>query len=276
MPKPTKTTEKRTPVPVRKAFTETDGAKAFQHFLPIVEQIPEGETQACRAELPLVRTNVLTSIGNVTPRFAELAAKLPGTDVTSIQELPALVEALVYANGRVGKAPSTREIARRLAILRPMRELGLMQLEVLAGMDLLPKARVAKIREGTGILDMAQDGVDIAGTFDEFAAAVTGKHPFPKDWIEQLRTESTWLVQAIKPGSAPKKPKERDPDALTRDRLWVEVNRRYEALRNAAVALFGVARLDQFVPPLQSRAVKRAAKKTEPTEKPKAPAGAVG
>lgn len=273
--KKTNPTNKNKPAAARSAFTDTDGPKAFQHFLPLVDQIPEKETQACRAELPLVRNNVNGSVEKVTAHLDALKVKAPATDIASLLELPALAAALVYAGGRVSTAPSTREIARRLNIIRPMRELGLKQLDVFAGMGLVPVARVRAIHEGTGILDIAQDGVDIVGTFDEFAAAVAGKHPFPKEWIETLRTESNWLVQAIKPGSAPKKQKERDPAALTRDRFWVEVNRRYDALRDAGVAIWGIARVNEFVPPIQSRAGNRPAAAQKP-KTPATPAGAVG
>lgn len=272
MPKQPTSTARNKPASSRSPFTDTDGPKAFQHFLPLVEQIPEKDTRACRAELPLVRNNVNGAVERVRQELDVLRVKAPATDIASLLELPALAAALVYAGGRVSSAPSTREIARRLNVIRPMRELSLKQLEVFAGMGIVPAARVRAIQMGTGMLDVAQDGVDIVGTFDEFAAPVAGKHPFPKEWLETLRAESNWLVHAIKPGSAPRKSKERDPAALARDRFWVEINRRYDALRDAGVAIWGIARVNERVPPIQSRAGNRAAA----AKKPKAPAGAVG
>jgi hypothetical protein len=243
--------------------TLEDPRLAFESFLPLAQALPEAEVEVCRAEVPIVRVNASRGVDAILPRIAEIIAKQPDLVVGELLEVKPLALALVYADDRIPLANSQGEIAERLGRVRMLRELTLQQLEIFGALGLVPADRVRAIRAGTGPLDTARDAVAITGMFVEFAEAVSGKHPFTPEHFTTLSTEGSWLVRELQPQRAIRVKDERDGAAVIRDRLWTLLQRRYEALREAAVVLFGLRRLDEYVPLLQARQV--AARTPSPT-----------
>ncbi|MFO0588298.1 MAG: hypothetical protein U0441_12190 [Polyangiaceae bacterium] len=61
-----------------------------------------------------------------------------------------------------------------------------------------------RARQGRGSIDAAQDAVDLAALFREFAAAVRGKTPVTAEMLKEAADLGTELLLALKPKSAKK------------------------------------------------------------------------
>ncbi len=128
---------------------------------------------------------------------------------------------------------------------------------------------------GTGPLDAARDGQQIAGVLAEHAADFAGKHPFTKAQLDKLREDADWLVPALRPVSAKIAPTERDPAAILRDQLGAMLIDRYELARQAGGVLFGLRDLDARIPPLGARiGSARSSTPESPAPTPESPAPA--
>lgn len=208
----------------------------------------------CRADLPVVLTNVNTAFRAIAPRVGELSELLPKHDLRPMLEMPNLAQALAYAGNRVAAAASSGEVTRQLGEARRLREPMLLIAEGLATMGLLPAERVAKIRAGTGPYDIARDLVDLVGLYREHAAGLRHKIPFTDAWFAEAEAAGTWLMANITPTGAPKVSADAaDAAALLRDQLWAMLLERDVKLRVVAAVLFE-GKAATIVPPLQSRA----------------------
>ena len=236
-----------------KPFTTTDADAAYRHFLSEAQTIPADSAEVCRANVQIARVNVDRGVAAIAPHLEIVRRKLPECPIREVLELPALTLGLTVAAARVIPQASEGEIDARLLTFRPMRELTLQFLEICAELKLVPKTPVVKIRAGTGPLDGAQDGIAIAGMFHDRRAVLEGKHPFSAEYLEAMAEHANWLVRQIKPRGAAARPAEYSPEALIRDQFWTMINGRHERLREAGVVIFGLKRLDEVVPPLQSR-----------------------
>jgi len=240
------------PVP----FTTTDANVAYRHFLPIVQaEVSPEDAEVCRVDVQIVRTNVERGVVAIEPHLDAIRTKQPKLPLHLVLELPALALGLIVATDRVVAPVSEGELLARLEQLRPMRELTLRQLEILAELGLVPRARVAAIRSGTGPLDSARDGIAIAGLFEELGPELQGRHPFDDAYLQAMAEHANWLLPRIKPTGAQVQSSERSAEAILRDQFWTALSRRHELLREAGVAAFGVKRLDDHVPPLGARTV---------------------
>lgn len=254
-------------------FTTSDANEAYRHFLPLVQaEVPADRAEICRLSVDLVRANVDRGVGAIRPHLGRVVEKLPLCPIDGMLELPSLALGLVAAAGRVVAAASEREIETRLEKFRPMRDLTLRQLEIFAELKLVPKQRVAAIRRGSGPVDSARDGVDIAGVFHELAETLDGKHPFSPDYLAAMAEHASWLLVQLKPRGAQQKPSERSSEAVVRDQFWTVVNQRYDHLREAGVAVFGLRQLDAHVPPIGARTPSPST--AQPTVKTKPASGA--
>jgi hypothetical protein len=235
-------------------FKTSDANEALRHFLPLVQaEVPADRAEVCRVGVEIVRTNVERGVEAIVPHLDRIRKKLPLCPIHQVLELPALALGFIAAAGRVIPPASEREIEVRMEKFRPMRELTLKQLEIHGELKLVPRQRVAAIRSGKGPLDSARDGVDIAGIFHEFEGMLAQKHPFSPEYLAEMAAHANWLLVQLKPKGAQGKPSERSPEALVRDQFWTVITRRYDDLREAGVAAFGLRQLDDHVPPLGAR-----------------------
>lgn len=265
-------------VSARQIFTTSDANEAYRHFLPRVQaEVPADRAEICRLSIELVRANVDRGVRAILPQLDRVREKLPLCPIDDVLELPSLALGLVAAAGRIATAASEREIEARLEKFRPMRDLTLRQLEIFADLKLVPRQRVAAIRRGSGPVDSARDGVDIAGMFHELADTLDGKHPFSPDYLAVMAEHASWLLVQLRPRGAQQKPSERSPEAVVRDQFWTVINQRYDHLREAGVAVFGLRQLDAHVPPIGARTPPPSATQPPGTAKPgsSAPTAAV-
>ncbi|WP_437922751.1 hypothetical protein WMF37_27380 [Sorangium sp. So ce291] len=250
-------------VSARQIFTTSDANEAYRHFLPLVQaEVPADRAEICRLSIDIVRANVDRGVRAILPRLDLVREKLPLCPIDDVLELPSLALGLVVAAGRIVTAASEREIEARLEKFRPMRDLTLRQLEIFAELKLVPRQRVAAIRRGSGPVDSARDGVDIAGMFHEFAEPLDGKHPFSPDYLSVMAEHASWLIVQLRPRGAQQRPSERSPEAVVRDQFWTVIHQRHDHLREAGVAVFGLRQLDAHVPPIGARIPPSAAQPT--------------
>ena len=247
---------------VRVPFTNTDGQADFLHFLSLAEaRVAAGKLPRAARDVSVVRVNVSRGVAAVLSREEAIRAKMPSADFASLAEIPALAAALDFAAGRVPVEMSDGEIGALLAEVRPLRKLTLIQLDVFAGLSLVPADRVATIRSGSGPLDTARDAVAIAGVFAEFSGAIAGKHPFTDEQLATLAHLGNTLVRAMTPTAAKEGPATIGGEAALRDAFYGEVIERYEAARELGVIAFGLKEFDAQVPPAHART--NAPKKTK-------------
>lgn len=274
--KPKKAAKPTTPNPQH--YVTTDPAAAYKHFLPLVQALPEDTLRSCNLDVEIARHNIDRAITALEPHLAAVLEKLPAAPIAEILELRSLGLGLVFADDLILPQANRRAIKDRLALLRPLRDRALRQLEILAEVGLVPEARVRAIRKGTGPIDSARDAIAIPAVYEEYAAGLVNKHPISAESLVELREHGQWLLPQLKPKGAIEVPSERDPAALIRNRFWTLVGDRYDLAREAGVAAFGIKHLDEQMPPLGSRThqstPKQAAAPATPAGAPQAIEGA--
>ncbi|MDI3287098.1 hypothetical protein [Polyangium sp. 15x6] len=249
-------------------FETTDAQAAFDHFVPLVASIPAEEVEVCTADPEIVRINARRGVDAIRPHLVRIEKALPLVSIAGLLEIPSLALALAFAADRVIVPASPQEIRARQASLRPARKLTLLQLEILAELGLVPAEQVRKIRSDKGPVDEARDAVAIVALFREHAVALANKHPFDEAYLQKLSDDGNWLLAELLPKGAKPEKSERAADAVLRDRLWTELNRRYDELYKAGVEVWGRRKVDEHLPSLHAR-------QTQPAPAPtNAPAGA--
>jgi hypothetical protein len=245
------------PIPLARAaaFTTDSPAAAFEHFRAAAERVPAAGLPPFTGQPLVMLHNVRRALAAVEPHLAVAVERMPGAPLQTIFELPAMTLALDYAAARVPvQKLSTGEIDAMLAEGRPWRELYLSYLEVVSHplIGLVPRERVAAVRKGSGKLDAARDFVALPGLFEEFAAALEGKHPFAPDTVARLGELGNALVRQISPGSVVVTAAPRAPEAILRNQLAKLVEDGYDALAVVATVALGKRAADELLPALRS------------------------
>lgn len=223
-------------------FSTTSPEEAFAHFRALAAAVPKTDLTVFTGQPMLMHANVKTALAMVGDALDAAAAKLKDARVAEVRELPSLILALDFAQGRVPVVQlSAKDIERMLREGGPWREVLLNYLEVVSSplVGLVPAERVAAIRAGHGKLDAARDFVAITGLFTEFAGALAGKHPFPQDKIDALGTLGAALLQEIKPGRAAAPVGARSEESILRDQFARLVEDRFEHLQLLATIALG-------------------------------------
>ncbi|UQA60209.1 hypothetical protein [Polyangium aurulentum] len=246
-------------------FETDDAESAFKHFSPLVDTIPEADLDAYNADADIVRVNARRGTDAIRPHLGQIEKALPLVPLHELLEIPSLALALGFAAARVFTPASPQQIKARQASLRPARELTLRQLEILAELSLVPADRVRHIRANRGSIDEADDAVAIVAFYGEHKQALAGKHPFDDAYLQKLADDGNWLVAQLTPVNAKPAKSGKSPDALVRDRLWTELNRRYDELYKAGVVIWGRRKVDEHVPSLFARQVAQPSTPEQPS-----------
>lgn len=231
-------------------FSTTSPELAFAHFLPLALAVPTEGLEAFRLDAALVCKNLERGVAAVRAELPTLKKELPGCPIHALLELPALGLALTHAASRVVHPTSTPEVEKRLALMLPMREAALRQLEVFALIDLIPAHVPAAIRKGTGALDAAQDALAIPSVFQDSEELIGHRHPFTSAMLKKLGEDGDWLLERLAPLEEAREQVERSPEAIVQSQIWALIVERHDALRQAGAVLFGLKALDGKVPPL--------------------------
>lgn len=248
-------------------FETDDPALAFAHFAPLVVNIPESDLDVWNADADIVRVNARRAIEAIAPHWTRVEQALPLVSVTHLKEIPALGLAVAFAADRIFKEASPQEIRAHQATLRPARRLGLEQLGIFAELGLVSADKVRSIRADRGPVDEANDAVAIVALFRENDASWKNKHPFSPAFLQKLAADGQWLLGQLVPKGATAEKAGPSADVLARNRLWTELNRRYDELYKAGVEVWGRRKVDLHLPTLLTRIVT----KTLPDDAPSTP-----
>jgi hypothetical protein len=258
-PSPTLAADARVAAARAAAFTTANQAEAFAHFRPLAEAIPKAGLAPSPGKLALVRSNITEALRVLSPELSAVAAAMTNPPLQEVLELPAVALALSFAAARVpARSYSPGEIAAARSELAPLRDVTLTYLEVAAhpAVGLVPAARVQAIRAGKGPVDNAQDGVAIAGLFDEFAPVLEGKHPFAPAQLRRLEEIGNMLVATLQPaGAVPAPAAEPHEAAVLRDQFEALLVERFELLKLCAAVALKPARAQALIPALRRAAV---------------------
>lgn len=237
------------------AFETTDPAAAFAHFAPLVQNISDADLEVWNADADIVRINAQRAVDVLAPHWAHIERALPLVSVTQLKEIPSLALAVGFAAERVFTPASPQEIRAHQASLRPARRLALAQLEIFAELRLVSRDQVQAIRADRGPVDEANDAVAIVALFRDNAAAWQNKHPFDGAFLQRLSDDGQWLLAQLVPKGAKSEKAAPSEETLVRNRLWTELNRRYDNLYKAGVEVWGRRHVDEHLPTLLTRVV---------------------
>ncbi|XXX71631.1 hypothetical protein WMF30_28700 [Sorangium sp. So ce134] len=233
-------------------------AEAAADFLQEARSIPAREIRPLRADAALIHHNVSVGLDAVSSREADLL-KLPAPfDLDAMRSLRRLGLGLVYAAAQVDRSsPGTAK--KLLKRAHEIRDVLLSAAVALMKAGVLPAQKVKKIMAGSGARDMVQDCVDLAQLFRDHAAEIRGKTAVTRAQIDEASTVGNQLLALLKPKGAKAKTPAAVKDAVeARDRLWTLLSLRHEEqLRRAGMWLW-VDKVDEHVPPLLSRAARKA------------------
>jgi hypothetical protein len=237
--------------------------KAYEHYLPAAAAIDAAEVRPFRADASLAYHNIERALDSIAPFIDQIKEELPTIHVKELAELSELALAVMFAAAQVDRA-NDGSTPKLLVEARELRDLMLTGAEALAKAGLVPSREVARIREGNGLIDTAQDCVDLAALFLKHAKKVKGKTAVSKDDVKQAAKIGTELLRRLKPKGAKGKGPEGLAEAVAnRDRLWTLLVKRHRELRRVGMWIWA-DEVDAHVPALQSRVAKK--KSDKPAE----------
>ena len=226
--------------------------QAYEHFRPVAEALPSGDLRAFRADASLAYHNVTAGRGALLAIEKRLAVELPTLSLTSLRSLSDLALGVVHAVAQVDRG-ADGSTAVLLAKARGVRDVLLASAEALAKSGVIPARAVAKIREGKGAIDSAQDCVDLSALFRKYAKEVKGKTAVTSAQMKEAAELGTELLKRLRRKGTKRKDSASVTAAVdTRDRLWTLLVQRHQEIRRAGMWIWG-DEVDAHVPPLQSR-----------------------
>jgi hypothetical protein len=232
----------------------------YLRFLPEAEKLPAPEVRPLRADVSVAIANAGEGLDAVLDRADEVAAALPKLSMDELRGVADLGSALAFAAGQVERfAPPPGDAMKMLSRARKLRALLLGSADTLVLAGVLPAAQVARIHEGHRGLDTAGDCVALAALFRKNAAAVKGKVVFTASDLKETAEVGRRLAGMLRPKAVGNKgvAKELSAALEARDRLWTLFERRWEEnVWRAGAWLFGRG-VDDKVPGLLERVVKR-------------------
>ena len=239
------------PLPVKDAF-EAHRAEA--------ERVPDAQLPGVvTADLTIALHNARVGVASIAGAQARVARELPQAPLPRMLSLPNLLRGAMFA---ASKANTAREVTRedidaKLGQLQAVRVPALLQLQVFKAKKLADGEEVDRIVAGRGVLNYAQDSVDLERLFLENRARWAGKHPFSDEEIALAGRLGNWLIDHVQPDGAVKRAAA--PNAY--DRLyrafWALAVEAHKELRKAAMVLWGEDELDARVPKVMVRQVTR-------------------
>lgn len=240
--------------------------EAYERFLPVADAIDASLVQNFRADATLAYHNVDRGLDEIAPFIDQIKEQLPTVRMKQLVETADLALAVMFAAAQVdrGADGSTQAL---LAEARASRAFLMASADALAAAGLFPARAVQKIHEGNGLIDSAQDCVDLAALFAKHAKEIKGKTAVTSAQVTKAASVGTELLKRLKS----KRTKGKQDSGVTsavekRDRLWTLLVQRHKELRRVGMWLW-MDEVDAHVPALQSRAApakKREKKAGEP------------
>jgi hypothetical protein len=251
--------------------TLSTGEAAYARFLGRAMALPPAAVVPFKSDTTLIFQNVQEGQSHVLAERARLA-KLPETDVTAIEQLGILCQALTFAavaaDHPVPSGAVLTQIARANALVR----LLLKGADALGEAGVIPAAEVEPLHHGRGSFAVAEHLISLVQLFKSHAAAIAGKTAVTQEQLDEANALGTELLQVLKTRAAPHAAGAQDP-AVIRDRFFTLVTQGYDSLWRAGAYLFGKDGVAAKVPALQAHRAPTA--HARPGTKPGTPAAAV-
>jgi hypothetical protein len=243
---------------------------AYQSFLAEARALPKEDLIPLRADPVLAYDNVKTTCKNLFTEANIAALQKKGVSderLKKMQRAPEIAQAVIYAHLEAERAAlrDPTDTSAKIARASHLRKAHLLLAESLVLFDLLKEKEVKQIAEGSGSgVDLANDCTRLADLFTRNDVALASKIPTTPDLLTEMSKLGSELVGVIQPtNAAPKSvpvPEAWREAQEVRDRLWTLLDQCYDLLVGAGIELVGRRKVEQLVPPLQSRA---ASKKTD-------------
>lgn len=220
--------------------------------------LPKAEVVSmAHVDANLARVNVLEGRKNVLAAREALDKEMKKAAWHRVERMEAIVSKLVPAKSAApppkgGDAQLAIDVARMWELRGKLLPLA----ELLASSGILSAAKVAKIRQGRGSLDGANDLVDLTKLLAENEAQVRGKlGPVTAAEVTEAAELGAALGLRLRPTSAKKAStvtqEQRDAEEA-RDRLFTILHRDYDYTWRLGAVVFGRV-VDTKVPPMMSR-----------------------
>ena len=252
------------------APTPTPGMlEQFNLYSPLAAKIAIAEVRPMRLDAELVVFNAAQGAAMILGYRDQVTRELSTISFDDIAKLPAMGQALQYADGKVDRMVQVPTEARAVfSQASKARKALLDKATVAANEGLLSAAAVTAIRHGHGPVDTANDCVALAALFFENASALAGKVHVTADEIKNANDVGAKLLSLLKPEHARKPASQQQQDAMvTRDRMWTLFEQTWERnVWRAGAWLFG-REVGEHIPLLGTR-VRASRKPVAPAPSP--------
>jgi hypothetical protein len=232
---------------------------AFQYFLTKAPPFDSSAVLTFRSDPHLAQHNVLRGLEAVLEQQQRIAQELPFVELDLLRELTSLSHAVIFAAARVNRTPEATMLRELMPEAYQLRRKLLASAMALAEAGLIPEREVRTVEKGRGQIDVAGDLTLLPPLYRRHQEAIAGKHPVSKADLDRAEQLGQQLLEILRPGAATG-PRNVSPELVAsveaRDRLWTLLVTRYELLWRTGAWLFG-QKVDEKVPPLQSRRIKR-------------------
>jgi hypothetical protein len=240
----------------------------YQEYLSAATKLDSRDIKPFQRSALVMYSNLKAAAAVLLKYEEKLSKEVSAEVIAQIKKASSLGMAFLFSVRRVDNlyvsVPSgTQEL---LEEARPLRRLLLKSADACAEAGLVPMERVQKIYKGRGAVDHAQDCVDLAAFFREYAKALDSKTPVETKQVDRCGVVGSKLLGVLKPASAPNSvtPSADLEEALeNRDRYHTLVVQCYDRIWKAAAQIFDRNEIDKLIPPLFSQTVTRTADTAE-------------
>lgn len=182
----------------------TEAADAFAKVKAEIDALSTEEIRPVTVEIPFAVTIALGAVPRVSALRAEIVKKAPATPIAQIDGLETYAFAAYYAHLMSLPTPKTEsETAKLVEAGRPLREDLLIAAEALAHRGLLDADLIAKIRSGSGHVDLAGDLIALGALFTATWNAVESKTAVSLEEVQRAAQLGTTLLVSLSRDALP-------------------------------------------------------------------------
>ncbi len=232
--------------------TPTGSLVQYERFLPAAMKLAPADVRVARINVTRVLHNAARGVTAVLARRAEVST-IPNVSIDAIDSLADLGDAFAYAAGIVDcYAPIVGAVQAMVAQARQLRGKLLAKADVLVVDGIVPAATVLGIHKSKGFVDMANDCVQLARLFPQYAAAVPRSVVVDPADLQAADAIGRKLIATLRPPNVKKTPPPELVAAMdARDRLWTLFEQTWERNVWRAGANLFLRDVDAQVPPLR-------------------------
>jgi hypothetical protein len=240
---------------------------SYQAFVPEAKALPAEEIVPLKADPILAYNNVKKAAKGLftEANLKKLSQKgVLEERIKKMQQAPTIAQAVIYAYLEAERVAlrEPAETSAKITRASNLRKAHLLLAESLVLFGLLKESEVTQIAEGSGSgIDLANDCTMLSALFTRNADTLQKKLPTTPELLTEMSVLGSELLLVLRPkGASPERAVA--TEALReaqdiRDRLWTLLDQVYDLMMSAGIELVGRRKVEQLVPPLQSRAAKK-------------------